>query len=138
MDILSILQGVCNVGFLPVGDITPHIHYIKNKARLDALYYFDNQFHALEDKVIIRLAPKKAYAGNVKIPDKAQRRPFSGKVTSVGCKCKYVNEGDTVVYNRYSGTTIHGNIYGIDHPMLQNVDYVVVHEKDVVAKIERR
>nr|WP_253953483.1 co-chaperone GroES [Leuconostoc fallax] len=70
--------------------------------------------------------------GNIVIASNAQEKPVTGKVIVVSTqtvgelqKPTAVSEGDTVVFDKYAGQEIH----------VEGQDYLVVHEKDIIAVI---
>jgi chaperonin GroES len=84
----------------------------------------------LADRVVIApsLAEEKT-AGGILIPDTAKEKPQRGTVVAVGPGKKdeplTVKEGDTVLYGKYAGTEI----------SIDNTDYLIMRESDIVAII---
>jgi chaperonin GroES len=84
----------------------------------------------LADRVVI--APSSAEektSGGIIIPDTAKEKPQRGTVVAVGPGKKdepiTVKEGDTVLYGKYAGTEI----------SIDNTDYLIMRESDIVAII---
>lgn len=93
------------------------------------------QIKPLGDRVVIQpLAREETTKGGIVLPDTAKEKPQEGKVVAVGPGRALdngqiippeVGEGDTVIYARYAGTEIR----------LNNEDYLILSEKDILAKI---
>ncbi len=51
--------------------------------------------------IVIREAAEEKTAGGIYLPDKAKKKnqPFRGKVYSCGAECKYVKQGDVVMFD---------------------------------------
>jgi len=89
----------------------------------------------LEDRIIVRpLEAEQKTAGGIIIPDAAKEKPQKGeivavgpgKVTDKGVKIEpALVKGDTVLYGKYSGTEV----------KIDGVDYLIMRESDVLAKI---
>jgi len=89
----------------------------------------------LEDRIIVRpLEAEQKTAGGIIIPDAAKEKPQKGEVVAVGpgkVTDKGVKidpalaKGDTVLYGKYSGTEV----------KIDGVDYLIMRESDVLAKI---
>jgi chaperonin GroES len=89
----------------------------------------------LEDRIIVRpLEAEQKTAGGIIIPDAAKEKPQKGevvavgpgKVTDKGVKIDpALTKGDTVLYGKYSGTEV----------KIDGVDYLIMRESDVLAKI---
>jgi len=90
----------------------------------------------LDDRVVVE--PEEAEertAGGIVLPDTAKEKPQRGKVVAVG-PGKLLDSGerakpdlkvgDSVYYGRYSGTEV----------KVGGVDYMIVKESDILAKVE--
>ena len=87
----------------------------------------------LHDRVIVkRLEEEATSAGGIIIPDSATEKPSRGEVTAVGngkvldngdVRPLELKVGDTVLFGKYSGTEV----------KLENEDYLVMREEDVLA-----
>lgn len=62
-------------------------------------------------------------AGGLYIPDTAKEKPQSGKVEAIGEEVKSLKVGDKILFDKYSGSKI----------KLDNVDYLIVKEEDVLG-----
>lgn len=65
-------------------------------------------------------------ASGLYLPDKAAEKPKIAKVLKVGKDVKGVKAGDKIVYKSYSTTEI----------KLDNVEYVLVKEEDILATVK--
>jgi chaperonin GroES len=91
----------------------------------------------LHDRVIIRRVDENTTTtGGIIIPDSAKEKPQEGEVIAVGAG-KYkedgtrqqldVNEGDRVLFGKYSGTEI----------TLDGEEYLMMREDEILGIIER-
>ena len=73
-------------------------------------------------------------AGGIIIPDTAKEKPQKGKIIAVGDGRKDDNgkriamdvaEGDMIMFGKYSGSEI----------KVDNVEYLIMHESDIIAKL---
>lgn len=93
------------------------------------------QIKPLGDRVVIQALPREETTrGGIVLPDTAKEKPQEGKVVAVGPGrvldngqkvALEVQEGDTVVYSKYAGTEIR----------LENEEYLILSEKDILAKL---
>jgi len=93
------------------------------------------QIKPLGDRVVIQALPREETTrGGIVLPDTAKEKPQEGKVVAVGPGRVLENgqkvepevkEGDTVVYSKYAGTEIR----------LDNEEYLILSEKDILAKL---
>jgi chaperonin GroES len=84
----------------------------------------------LADRVIVEpAAAEETTAGGIIIPDTAKEKPQKGTVIAVGPGKKdeplTVKAGDVVLYGKYAGTEI----------TVENIDYLIMRESDIVAII---
>ena len=87
----------------------------------------------LHDRVIVkRLEEEATSAGGIIIPDSATEKPSRGEVTAVGngkvlengdVRPLELKVGDIVLFGKYGGTEV----------KLENEDYLVMREEDVLA-----
>ena len=90
----------------------------------------------LGDRVLVEATEEKEQAkGGVVIPDTAKEKPQEGKVIAVGNGKVLDNgerqpldlkKGDKILYGKYSGTEV----------KIDEKEYLIMHENDVLAKIE--
>ena len=87
----------------------------------------------LQDRVIVRrVKEEEKIKGGIIIPDTAKEKPQEGKVVAVGNGklnddghriALDVQAGDRILFGKYSGSEVN----------LQNDDYVIMREEDVLA-----
>jgi chaperonin GroES len=90
----------------------------------------------LADKVLVqRLEAKNKTAGGIVLPDTAKEKPQRGKIINVGQgkvlddgtrKKMQVKKGDTVLFTSYAGSEI----------KIDNKEYLIMDESDIMAVIE--
>jgi chaperonin GroES len=90
----------------------------------------------IRDRIIVQpLEPETVTTSGIVIPDSATEKPMKGTVLSVGTGritndgniiSLEVKEGDVVLYGKYAGQNV----------KIENVDYLVMKEDDVLAIIE--
>ena len=80
----------------------------------------------LRDNVLLlpAVAPGKT-AGGLFIPDKAKEAPLRGKVISAGPDAKSVLPGDTVLFEKYAGTTM----------VINDVEHLLLGEGNIVGVV---
>ena len=87
----------------------------------------------LGDRVLVKpLEPKETKRGGIIIPETAKEKPQEGEIVAVG-KGKTtedgkvlpmdVKPGDKILYGKYSGTEV----------KLNDVEYLVMHQEDIVG-----
>ncbi|MGK4063671.1 co-chaperone GroES [Weissella paramesenteroides] len=85
----------------------------------------------LGDRVVLQVseAPEQS-VGGILLASNAQEKSVTGKVVAVSTQTvgdltapATVKEGDSVIFDKFAGTEI----------SVDGVDYLVVHEKDIVA-----
>jgi len=84
------------------------------------------QIKPLGDRVLLKRveALEKTKSG-IFLPDTAKEKPEQGLVTAVGANVKEVKKGDTVLFSKYSPTEV----------KVDNEDYLIVKEEDILAVI---
>ena len=90
----------------------------------------------LGDRVVVKpLEAVERSKGGIVIPDTAKEKPQEGKVVAVGkgrvtddgkLLAIEVKAGDKILYGKYSGTEI----------TVDNEEYVVLHESDILGIVE--
>lgn len=65
-------------------------------------------------------------AGGLFIPDTAKEKPQRGIVEAVGSEVKDVKAGDTVLFDKYSGSKVN----------IDEVEYLIIKEEDILGIIE--
>lgn len=92
----------------------------------------------LGDRVVIQpLEALEKSKGGIVLPDTAKEKPQEGKIVAVG-KGKVTEEGkvlpmevkvgDKILYGKYSGTEV----------TVDNEEYVVLHESDILGIVETK
>jgi len=81
----------------------------------------------ISDRVMIEpTAAKTKTASGLYIPDNAKDTPSQGKVVAIGSeKNLTVKVGDTVIYEKFSGTKI----------TYKGIDYLIIPESEILAII---
>ncbi len=64
--------------------------------------------------------------GGIYVPDTAKEKPQKGLVEAVGPEVKEVKVGNTVLFDKYSGTRIN----------LDNTEYLIIKEEDILGILE--
>jgi chaperonin GroES len=95
------------------------------------------QIKPLGDRVVVRaLAKEEVTKSGIVLPDTAREKPQEGQVVAVGPGRvaddgkrlpMEVKEGDTVIYARYAGSEV----------KLDEVEYLLLSEKDILAVVSR-
>jgi len=90
----------------------------------------------IRDRIIVQpLEPETVTSSGIVIPDTATEKPMKGTVLSVGTGritndgniiALEVKEGDVILYGKYAGQSV----------KIENVDYLVMKEDDVLAIVE--
>lgn len=89
----------------------------------------------LADRVVIEVQnQEEKTVGGIVLPDTAKEKPMQGKVIAVGKgrveKGKLIpvepKIGDTVLYSKYAGTEV----------KVDNTDYLILRESDILAIID--
>ena len=90
----------------------------------------------LEDRVLIKaLEAEEKTKGGIVLPDTAKEKPSKGEVIAVGRGKLMDNgklveptlkKGDKILFGKYAGTEI----------KIDNVEYTIMRESEVLAKIE--
>lgn len=84
-------------------------------------------FTPLGERVLVaRLEENQKTASGIIIPDNAKEKPLTGEVKAISADVKeagQINEGDKVVFAKYSGTEI----------KLDGVEYLVMNTDDILG-----
>ncbi len=94
-------------------------------------------FRPLHDRVLVsRTAETQTTKGGIIIPDTAKEKPIEGTVVAVGTgytseegkvRPLAVKEGDTVIFNKWSGTEI----------TVDGTEYLVMKESDIMGILDK-
>ncbi|HIJ60460.1 MAG TPA: co-chaperone GroES [Nitrospirae bacterium] len=82
----------------------------------------------LKDRVVVRYSEEEVEktAGGIYVPDVAKEKPQKGSVVAVGSEVKEVKEGNTVLFDKYSGSKI----------KINDVEHLIIKEEDILGIIE--
>ncbi len=84
-------------------------------------------FLPLGQRILVkRVAEETTTASGIIIPDNAKEKPLNGTVIAISSEVKEdgeINEGDTVVFAKYSGSEI----------TLDGVEYLVMNTDDILG-----
>ncbi len=94
------------------------------------------KFHPLDDRLLVEpLEAEEQTTVGILLPDAAREKPTQGRVVAIGPGKQLddgsrapmaVAVGDVVVYNKYGGTDV----------TLEDTDYKVLRESDILAKVK--
>lgn len=76
--------------------------------------------------IVVRDAAEKVTNSGIVIPDKAKEDKLMGVVKAVGDSCKYVKEGDYVLFEKFSG----------DEMEIEGVKYLIMNEEAIIGIIQ--
>lgn len=81
-------------------------------------------FKPLKERVFVRYSEEEdKSAGGLYIPDTAKEKPQRGTVEAVGSDVKEVKVGDTILFDKYSGSKI----------VVDSVEYLILKEEDILG-----
>ncbi len=81
----------------------------------------------LQDRIVAKKeTPAEKTASGFFMPGDAKEKPSYATVESVGPDVKHVKKGDKIIFKEYSTTDV----------KLNNQDYLIVKEEDVLATID--
>ena len=84
-------------------------------------------FKPLKDRVFVSYSEElDKTASGLYIPDSAKQKPQRGKVAAIGSEVKEVKVGDTVLFDKYSGSKVEVN----------DVEHLIIKEEDILGIIE--
>ena len=85
----------------------------------------------LADRVLVLPAQAEEKVGGIIIPDTAKEKPQHGTVVAAGNGTKdeemVLNEGDEVLYGKYSGTELE----------VEGTKYLIMRQSDVLAVVQK-
>lgn len=81
----------------------------------------------LKDRVVVSYSsePEKT-TGGLYVPDSAKEKPQQGNVEAVGPEVKELKVGNTVLFDKYTGSKV----------KVGDVDHLIIKEEDVLAIVE--
>ena len=82
----------------------------------------------LKDRVVVKYSDEtvEKTAGGIYVPDVAKEKPQKGSVEAVGVDVKELKKGNTVLFDKYSGSKY----------KLNDVEYLIIKEEDILGIIE--
>ncbi len=82
----------------------------------------------LKDRVVVKYSEEEVEKtpGGIYVPDVAKEKPQKGTVEAVGSEVKELKVGNTVLFDKYSGSKI----------KLNDIEYLIIKEEDVLGIIE--
>jgi chaperonin GroES len=82
----------------------------------------------LKERVVVRYSEEEIEKtpGGIYVPDVAKEKPQKGVVEAVGSEVKEVKAGNTILFDKYSGSKI----------KIDNVEYLIIKEEDILGIIE--
>ncbi|MGE5238228.1 MAG: co-chaperone GroES [Chloroflexota bacterium] len=82
----------------------------------------------LKDRVVIKYSEEEMEktSGGIYVPDVAKEKPQKGQVEAVGSEVKEVKAGNTVLFDKYSGSKI----------KINDVEYLIIKEEDILGILE--
>jgi chaperonin GroES len=85
------------------------------------------KFRPLKDRVFVSYSEEgERTAGGIYIPDSAKEKPQKGKVEAIGSEVKDVKVGNTILFDKYSGSKVN----------MDGTDYLIVKEEDILGIVE--
>ncbi len=85
------------------------------------------KFKPLKDRVFVSYAEEEEKTkGGLYVPDTAKEKPQKGKVEAVGSEVKEIKVGDSVLFDKYSGSKV----------KMDDKEYLIIKEEDVLGIVE--
>lgn len=85
------------------------------------------KFRPLKDRVFVSYAEEgEKTAGGIYLPETAKEKPQKGKVEAIGSEVKEIKVGNTILFDKYSGSKT--NIDG--------TEYLILKEEDILGVLE--
>jgi chaperonin GroES len=85
------------------------------------------KFKPLKDRVFVSYAEEEERTkGGLYVPETAKEKPQKGKVEAVGSEVKELKAGDSVLFDKYSGSKV----------KIDDKEYLIVKEEDILGIIE--
>ncbi|MDA8079960.1 MAG: co-chaperone GroES [Nitrospiraceae bacterium] len=85
------------------------------------------KFKPLKDRVFVKYTEEgEKTAGGLYIPDTAKEKPQKGVVEAVGSEVKEVKVGNTILFDKYSGSKV----------TIDSNEYLIVKEEDILGIVE--
>lgn len=85
------------------------------------------KFKPLKDRVFVKYsAEAEKTAGGLYIPESAKEKPQKGIIEAVGSEVKEIKVGDTILFDKYSGSKIN----------IDNNEYLIIKEEDILGIVQ--
>ncbi|HLG21270.1 MAG TPA: co-chaperone GroES [Candidatus Manganitrophaceae bacterium] len=85
------------------------------------------KFKPLKERVFVSYSGElEKTTGGIYIPDAAKEKPQKGRIEAIGAEVKSVKVGDTILFDKYSGSKI----------TFENTEYLILKEEDILGIIE--
>jgi chaperonin GroES len=85
------------------------------------------KFKPLKDRVFVKYTEDaEKTAGGLYIPDSAKEKPQKGLVEAVGSEVKEVKVGNTILFDKYSGSKVN----------IDSNEYLIIKEEDILGIVE--
>lgn len=83
----------------------------------------------LKERVVVKYSSEELEKtpGGIYVPDVAKEKPQKGEVIAVGSEVKEVKVGDTVLFDKYSGSKI----------KVDDVEYLIIKEEEILGIVEK-
>jgi chaperonin GroES len=105
-----------------------HSIIIKEEVRNMAETKTAIKFKPLKERVFVSYAEESdKTAGGIYLPDTAKEKPQKGKVEAVGSDVKEIKVGDSVLFDKYSGSKI----------AIEGNDYLIIKEEDILGIFDK-
>lgn len=86
------------------------------------------KFKPLKDRIFASYTEElEKTAGGLYIPEAAKEKPQKGKVEAVGSEVKSLKVGETILFDKYSGSKI----------TIDGTEYLIIKEEDVLGVFEK-
>lgn len=84
------------------------------------------KFRPLKERVFVRYEtePEKTASG-LYIPDAAKEKPQKGTIEAIGSEVKDVKVGETILFDKYSGSKIN----------IEDEEFLIIKEEDILGVI---
>jgi chaperonin GroES len=85
------------------------------------------KFKPLKDRVFVKYTEEgERTPGGLYIPDSAKEKPQKGLVEAVGSEVKEVKVGNTILFDKYSGSKV----------IIDSNEYLIIKEEDILGIVE--
>jgi chaperonin GroES len=85
------------------------------------------KFKPLKDRVFVKYTEEgEKTPGGLYIPDSAKEKPQKGLVDAVGSEVKEVKVGNTILFDKYSGSKVN----------IDSNEYLIIKEEDILGIVE--